>query len=83
MLKYASVHLQSEMKLFGGVDTVALKQHFGKKITELEDEKRTVKVEMTLRSVQVITIVLVQSQLLIYASDLLIVNAAREGPPVS
>lgn len=36
---------ESEMKLFGGVDTVALKQHFGKKITELEDEKRTVKQE--------------------------------------
>lgn len=32
---------ESEMKLFG-VDTVALKQHFGKKITELEDEKRAV-----------------------------------------
>ena len=36
--------MQSEMKLFGGVDTVALKQHFGKKIMELEDEKRTVQV---------------------------------------
>lgn len=36
---------ESEMKLFGGVDTAALKQHFGKKITELEDEKRTVKQE--------------------------------------
>ena len=31
------------MKLFGG-DTVALKQHFGKKIQELEGEKRTVQV---------------------------------------
>ncbi|KAI3946715.1 hypothetical protein MKW98_003278 [Papaver atlanticum] len=30
------------MKLFGGFDTMALKQHFGKKIMELEDEKRTV-----------------------------------------
>lgn len=35
--------LQSEMKLFGG-DTVALKHHFGKKIQELEDEKRAVQV---------------------------------------
>ncbi|KAE9457189.1 hypothetical protein C3L33_10909, partial [Rhododendron williamsianum] len=35
----------SEMKLVGGFDTVALKQHFGKKITELEDEKRTVQQE--------------------------------------
>ncbi|XP_057490138.1 kinesin-like protein KIN-4A [Actinidia eriantha] len=36
---------ESEMKLFGGFDTVALKQHFGKKIMELEDEKRTVQQE--------------------------------------
>ncbi|KAI7987588.1 Kinesin-like protein KIN-4A [Camellia lanceoleosa] len=37
--------LQSEMKLFGGSDAVALRQHFGKKIVELEDEKRTVQQE--------------------------------------
>ncbi|KAJ4962505.1 hypothetical protein NE237_022444 [Protea cynaroides] len=36
---------ESEMKLFGGVDTAALKQHFGKKIMELEDEKRSVQKE--------------------------------------
>ncbi|OVA15880.1 Kinesin [Macleaya cordata] len=36
---------ESEMKLFGGFDPVALKQHFGKKIMELEDEKRTVQQE--------------------------------------
>ncbi|KAK3425536.1 kinesin-like protein KIN-4A isoform X2 [Eucalyptus grandis] len=36
---------ESEMKLFGGLDTVALKQHFGKKVMELEDEKRTVQQE--------------------------------------
>ncbi|XP_050217282.1 kinesin-like protein KIN-4A [Mercurialis annua] len=36
---------ESEMKLFGGVDTAALKQHFGKKLMELEDEKRTVQQE--------------------------------------
>ncbi|XP_022772889.1 kinesin-like protein KIN-4A [Durio zibethinus] len=35
---------ESEMKLFGG-DTVALKQHFGKKIQELEDQKRAVQKE--------------------------------------
>ncbi|XP_012450635.1 kinesin-like protein KIN-4A [Gossypium raimondii] len=35
---------ESEMKLFRG-DTVALKQHFGKKIQELEDEKRAVQQE--------------------------------------
>ncbi|XP_022714583.1 kinesin-like protein KIN-4A isoform X1 [Durio zibethinus] len=35
---------ESEMKLFGG-DTVALKQHFGKKIQEVEDEKRAVQQE--------------------------------------
>ncbi|XVF39885.1 hypothetical protein PTKIN_Ptkin01aG0068900 [Pterospermum kingtungense] len=35
---------ESEMKLFGG-DTVALKQLFGKKIQELEDEKRAVQQE--------------------------------------
>ncbi|CAK9135352.1 unnamed protein product [Ilex paraguariensis] len=36
---------ESEMKIFGGSDTMALKQHFGKKIVELEDEKRTVQHE--------------------------------------
>lgn len=36
---------ESEMKLVGGSDTAALKQHFGKKIAELEDEKRTVQKE--------------------------------------
>ncbi|KDP41698.1 hypothetical protein JCGZ_16105 [Jatropha curcas] len=36
---------ESEMKLFGGIDTAALKQHFGKKIMELEDEKRAVQQE--------------------------------------
>ncbi|KAH6782236.1 P-loop containing nucleoside triphosphate hydrolases superfamily protein [Perilla frutescens var. frutescens] len=36
---------ESEMKLFGGHDTTALKQHFGKKLMELEDEKRTVQIE--------------------------------------
>lgn len=36
---------ESEMKLFGGYDPVALKQHFGKKIMELEDEKRAVQQE--------------------------------------
>ncbi|XP_039023735.1 kinesin-like protein KIN-4A isoform X2 [Hibiscus syriacus] len=35
---------ESEMKLFGG-HTVALKQHFGKKIQELEEEKRAVQQE--------------------------------------
>ncbi|GAB2293800.1 Kinesin-like protein KIN-4A [Dionaea muscipula] len=36
---------ESEMKLFGGVDTETLKQHFGKKIMELEHEKRAVQQE--------------------------------------
>ncbi|XP_074264071.1 kinesin-like protein KIN-4A isoform X2 [Silene latifolia] len=36
---------ESEMRLFGEVDTETLKQHFGKKILELEDEKRTVQKE--------------------------------------
>ncbi|XP_043708204.1 kinesin-like protein KIN-4A isoform X2 [Telopea speciosissima] len=36
---------ESEMKMFGGVDTATLKQHFGKKIMELEDEKRAVQQE--------------------------------------
>lgn len=36
------------MRLFGGVDTVALKQHFGKKIMELEKEKRTVQVKLNM-----------------------------------
>ncbi|XVF36321.1 hypothetical protein REPUB_Repub19eG0048200 [Reevesia pubescens] len=35
---------ESEMKLFGS-DTLALKQHFGKKLQELEDEKRAVQQE--------------------------------------
>lgn len=36
---------ESEMKSFGGFDTFALKQHFGKKLMELEDEKKTVQQE--------------------------------------
>ena len=32
------------MKLFDGYDTAALKQYFGKKIAEVEDEKRSVQV---------------------------------------
>ncbi|KAF3438996.1 hypothetical protein FNV43_RR17271 [Rhamnella rubrinervis] len=37
---------ESEMRLFGGIiDTEALKQHFGKKIMELEGEKRIVQQE--------------------------------------
>ncbi|XP_016474202.2 kinesin-like protein KIN-4A isoform X5 [Nicotiana tabacum] len=36
---------ESEMKLYGGLDTMALKQHFGKKLLELEEEKRAVKQE--------------------------------------
>ncbi|XP_075093017.1 kinesin-like protein KIN-4A isoform X3 [Nicotiana tabacum] len=36
---------ESEMKLYGGFDTMALKQHFGKKIIELEEEKRAVQQE--------------------------------------
>lgn len=36
---------ESEMKLFGGVDTEVLKQQFRKKILELEEEKRTVQQE--------------------------------------
>ncbi|CAJ2640958.1 unnamed protein product [Trifolium pratense] len=36
---------ESEMKLFGVSDAEVLKQHFGRKITELEDEKRTVQRE--------------------------------------
>lgn len=40
------MYVQSEMKSFEGSDTVALKQHFGKKIMELEDEKRAVQVNL-------------------------------------
>ncbi|XP_044475229.1 kinesin-like protein KIN-4A [Mangifera indica] len=36
---------ESEMKCFGGINTVALKQHFGKKVAELEDEKWAVQQE--------------------------------------
>ncbi|XP_057422816.1 kinesin-like protein KIN-4A isoform X2 [Lotus japonicus] len=36
---------ESEMKLFGVPDAEALKQHFGRKIVELEDEKRAVQQE--------------------------------------
>ncbi|GFP83474.1 chromosome-associated kinesin kif4 [Phtheirospermum japonicum] len=36
---------ESQMKLVGGPDTTALKQHFGKKLMELEEEKRTVQLE--------------------------------------
>lgn len=50
MLSLASVYsffMQSEMKLFGGVDTESLKQQFRKKILELEEEKRTAQVNCT------------------------------------
>ncbi|XP_054825241.1 kinesin-like protein KIN-4A isoform X9 [Prosopis cineraria] len=36
---------ESEMKLFGGVDVETLTQHFGRKIMELEEEKRRVQKE--------------------------------------
>ncbi|KAH9712045.1 kinesin-like protein KIN-4A [Citrus sinensis] len=36
---------ESEMKLFGDIDTEALRHHFGKKIMELEEEKRIVQQE--------------------------------------
>ncbi|KAE9586822.1 putative plus-end-directed kinesin ATPase [Lupinus albus] len=36
---------ESEMKLFGASDAEVLKQHFGRKIMELEDEKRVVQQE--------------------------------------
>ncbi|URD98053.1 KISc [Musa troglodytarum] len=36
---------ESEMKTFGGFDTLALKQHFKKKLMELEEEKRAVQQE--------------------------------------
>ncbi|KAG6473480.1 hypothetical protein ZIOFF_067396 [Zingiber officinale] len=36
---------ESEMKMFGGLDTFSLKQHFKKKLMELEEEKRTVQQE--------------------------------------
>ncbi|KAL0323039.1 UNVERIFIED_CONTAM: Kinesin-like protein KIN-4A [Sesamum angustifolium] len=36
---------ESQMKLFGGYDTTALKQHFGKKLLELEEEKKAVQCE--------------------------------------
>ncbi|XP_062155426.1 kinesin-like protein KIN-4A [Alnus glutinosa] len=39
------VQKESEMKLLGGIDTEALKQHFGKKIMEIEEEKRIVQQE--------------------------------------
>ena len=36
------------MKLFDVYDPAALKQHFGKKVAEVEDEKRFVQVEYVL-----------------------------------
>ena len=42
---YRPFFLQSEMKVIA-VDTETLKQHFGKKILELEEEKRKVQVEL-------------------------------------
>lgn len=41
--------VQSEMKHFGGFDAMTLKQHFRKKIMELEDEKGTVQVNTTIQ----------------------------------
>lgn len=42
---YPHFSLQTEMKLVG-VDTEALRQHFGKKMMELEEEKRKVQVKL-------------------------------------
>lgn len=42
-----------EMKIFGGFETIALKQHFGKKLLELEDEKRSVQQERDRLSAEV------------------------------
>ncbi|KAJ0795363.1 putative plus-end-directed kinesin ATPase [Helianthus annuus] len=36
---------ESEMRLFEGSDTMTLKQHFGKKLMELEEEKQAVQME--------------------------------------
>ncbi|KAL0918809.1 hypothetical protein M5K25_010846 [Dendrobium thyrsiflorum] len=36
---------ESKMKLFGSFETIALKQHFGKKLMKLGDEKRPVQLE--------------------------------------
>ncbi|XP_010928361.1 kinesin-like protein KIN-4A isoform X2 [Elaeis guineensis] len=36
---------ESEMRIFGGFDTIALKQHFEKKLMELEGEKKIVQQE--------------------------------------
>lgn len=36
---------ESEMRVFEGSDTMTLKQHFGKKLMELEDEKRAFQVK--------------------------------------
>lgn len=49
-----SYFVQSEMKLFGVSDPVALKQHFGKKIVELEDEKKVVQVNLPLLNFMII-----------------------------
>lgn len=50
--------MQSEMKMFGGFDTLALKQHFGKKLMELEDEKKTVQVVLnTMETISIIMFV--------------------------
>ena len=35
------------MKMYGGIETLALKQHFGKKLMELEEEKRAVQVSFS------------------------------------
>lgn len=45
--QYLHFFVQSEIRLFGGLDTETLKQHFGRKILELEEEKRIVQVWRT------------------------------------
>lgn len=44
IMLYTISIVQSEMKFFGWYDTEALKKHYGKKIRELEEEKRIVQV---------------------------------------
>lgn len=73
--------MQTEMKLFGGSDTMILKQHFGKKIMELEDEKRTVQVLLECFSAYHILHVLSSFKNLSRPLHLN-VTTAREGPPI-
>lgn len=69
--------------MFGEFDTVALKHHFGKKLMELEDEKRIVQVDEIFFIHFFLWSILWPSIVLISFCVLVTTTTARERPVTS